>query len=170
MKFHNWQTIALTLFIAAVALWLATACANGDSTIESQSIPATTATSTQTATLEPIPIPCKEDTMALTAAQQEAFINKHSDLLVRQPNGMGFGYGKLWTVQNGEVVELKNEDGTNKYGLNIQVSTKVDQSTLPESNRIPDCLDGVPINWIEHDEWIWQGDIPSEWIAKEGLA
>ena len=27
MKIHNWQTKALTLFIAAVALWLATACA-----------------------------------------------------------------------------------------------------------------------------------------------
>ena len=108
--------------------------------------------------------------MTLTATQQEAFTNKHWDLLAKQPNHMGFGYGKLWTVENGEVVELKNEDGTNKYGLNIQVSTKVDQSTLPESDRIPDCLDEVPVNWIEHDESIWWGDIPSEWILEEGFA
>ena len=72
MKTINWQTKALMLFIAAVALWLTASCGNDVPTIETQPAPATTA---PIATFEPIPIPCKEDTMTLTATQQEAFTN-----------------------------------------------------------------------------------------------
>ena len=53
MKTTNWQTKALTLFIAAVALWLTTACGNVDPTIETQLAPATTETSNQTSTEAP---------------------------------------------------------------------------------------------------------------------
>ena len=53
MKTTNWQTKALTLLIAAVALWLTAACGNADSTIEVQPDPVIIETSTQVATQFP---------------------------------------------------------------------------------------------------------------------
>ena len=55
MKTTNWQTKALTLFIAATALWLTTACDNAAPTIEVQPIPETTVTLDPDASPRPHP-------------------------------------------------------------------------------------------------------------------
>ena len=82
MKTTNWQTKALTLFIAAVALWLATACGNADSTIEVQPAPATTATPTQAATQAPV-VELTETPIAESPTQQSGCVHESHQLTSR---------------------------------------------------------------------------------------
>ena len=44
---------------------------------------------------------------------------------------------------------IKDENGgyTETVGILIHVTEKVDQSTLPPEDRIPDCLEGVPVQF-----------------------
>ena len=167
MKTNNWQTKALTLFIAAAALWLIAACGNANNesppNMVATEVPTQSATEvpteeasknpTPTATLEPTPILCKENPMALTATQQAAFLEKHKALIERQRGLLGYEYGQLKSVQADESTLLHtNADGTPKMGLSLEVnhpSNWVDRSPVPEEDLIPDCLDGLPVmRWV----------------------
>ena len=158
MKTTNWQTKALTLFIAAVALWLATACDNADSTTESPPSPAVTATSTQ-APIAATPTPqvgCTHETPELTSrlntseAEYQELIDhrrsvstvqrKYQELFWRQPNVHDVNPGFLRDGKGG---------WTDEWGITVWVTEKVDQSSLPPGFQIPDTLDNVPIQIIE---------------------
>ena len=65
---------------------------------------------------------------------------KYEDLFWRQPNVHGVGVG---------VIEDENGEDTGQTGFVISVTEKVDQSTLPPEDRIPDCLEGIPAQIIE---------------------
>ena len=65
---------------------------------------------------------------------------KYDPLFWRQPNVHGVGEG-FFRDENGEWTEAS--------GIVISVTEKVDQSTLPAEDRIPDCLEGVPVQIIE---------------------
>ena len=94
------------------------------------------------------PSPCgfnliivKEESMtpeiyAEDAERAEAIRHKYDDLFWRQPNVHGVGIG---------IIENENGEYTNRAGFIIDVTKKVDQSTLPPEDRIPDCLEGVPV-------------------------
>lgn len=69
-----------------------------------------------------------------------AIRHKYEDLFWRQPNVYGVGIGRL---------EDENGEGTGQVGFVITVTEKVDQNTLPPEDRIPDCLEGVPVQIIE---------------------
>ena len=71
MKTHNWQTKALTLFIAAVALLIAAAC-GGNTTKEASPTKAPTAEPTEAPTSEPTETPTKEATQTPTAEPTKA--------------------------------------------------------------------------------------------------
>ena len=45
-------------------------------------------------------------------------------------------------------MEDENRDATKTTGIVVGVSEKTDQSTLPAEDRIPDCLEGVPVQII----------------------
>ena len=66
--------------------------------------------------------------------------DKHRDLLRRQPNYLGVGSGNLMD-ENGEKTEVR--------GIILAVTKKVDQSTLPVEDRVPSCLEGVPVQIVE---------------------
>lgn len=68
---------------------------------------------------------------------------KYDDLFSRQPNVHGVGEG-FFRVGPGEWTET--------VGINVYVTKKVDQNTLPPEDRIPDCLEGVPVNIVEEEE------------------
>ncbi len=68
---------------------------------------------------------------------------KYDLLFWRQPNVFAVGEG-FFKDENGEWTE--------KVGISITVTKKVDQSTLPPGDRIPACLEGVPVN-IEEEEY-----------------
>lgn len=36
-------------------------------------------------------------------------------------------------------------------GISISVTRKVDQSTLPPEDRIPDCLEGIPVQVVKEE-------------------
>ena len=67
-------------------------------------------------------------------------IDKYGPLLDQQPT--------VWSIGPGR---LDDEDGnpTDEMGIVLLVDKKVDQSELPPEDRIPDCLDGVPVQIIE---------------------
>ena len=66
----------------------------------------------------------------------EAIRHKYEALFWRQPNVHGVGIGLIM-----------DEDGreTGEVGFIIHVTEKVDQNTLPAADRIPDTLEGVPV-------------------------
>ena len=61
---------------------------------------------------------------------------KYEPLFERQPNYSGLGEGSF-----------KDADGdwTDTWGIVVYVTKKVKQSTLPTADRIPACLEGVPV-------------------------
>ena len=64
---------------------------------------------------------------------------KYDPLFWRQPNIVSVGEGLL-RDENGELTETA--------GIVVGVSEKTDQRTLPAEDRIPDCLEGVPVQII----------------------
>ena len=69
-----------------------------------------------------------------------AIRHKYEDLFWRQPNVHGVGIG---------AIEDENGEETEQTGFRIYVTEKVDQNTLSPEDRIPDCLEGVPVQIIE---------------------
>ncbi len=132
MKTTNWQTKALALFIAASALWLTTACAgralNGCTTESPEFVSRLNTSEEQS-----------EDLFHQQNMAWDAF-TQHNSLIWRQPN--------VYEVRNDF---LRNGEGRRigKWGITLWVTNKVDQSTLPPGDRIPDYLDNVPIQIIE---------------------
>ncbi len=72
-------------------------------------------------------------------------------LLFRQPNFDGSG---VRYFEGSDARYSPSRPGAEgKWGILIEVTGgKIDQSTLPDEDRIPDCLDGVPIRWEEDVE------------------
>ena len=69
-------------------------------------------------------------------AHAKAIRHKYEPLFRRQPNFYAFGVGLL---------RDENDELTSEVGFKIYVTEKVDQSTLPLEDRIPGCLEGVPV-------------------------
>ena len=69
---------------------------------------------------------------------------KYDPLFWRQPNVTGVGEG--YFREDGEWTE------TSGIIVSVAVGKKVDQSTLPPEDRIPDCLEGVPVQIREEEE------------------
>ena len=76
-----------------------------------------------------------------------AIRHKYDDLFWRQPNVNGVGIG---------IIETENGEYTDRAGFIIDVTKKVDQSTLPPEDRIPDCLEGVPVQIREVPESVFE--------------
>ncbi len=172
MKTHNWQTKALTLFIAAAALWLTVACGNADPNNETPSTQEATAAPlseevTEAPTVEPTETPtaetpeptvgCTHETPGLRSwlnTTEEEYVeslpgawwypvfvfDKYKDLFWRQPNVYDVSTGQLRDNQ-GELTET--------WGVMVWVTERVDQNTLPPEDRIPDTLDDIPIRIVE---------------------
>ena len=117
------------ILLCAAALWLA-AC--GDGAFKD---PSTLCEANSSA---------EEETMTATPEITEERIlevrDKYRALFRRQPNYHGNGPSDL-RDENGERTETR--------GIIIYVTEKVDQSTLPVEDRIPDCLEGVPVQIVE---------------------
>ena len=75
-----------------------------------------------------------------TATRRHEVRLKYDDLFWRQPNVFAVSEGRLRDGRGGWL--------TTK-GINISVTTKVDQVTLPTEDRIPSVLEGIPINIVE---------------------
>ncbi len=137
----------------AAVLWLAAACGDGADK-ESSSGKEETGTTTAEHMDEDDPCeaisPAEEGSMATTPEITDERIHevrlKYDNLFWRQPNVFGVGEG-YFKDENGEWTETS--------GIIIRVTEKVDQSTLPPEDRIPDCLEGIPVQIIEQEPWQW---------------
>ena len=78
-------------------------------------------------------------------ARARAIRHKYEALFWRQPNVHGVGIG---------IIEDENGEYTNRAGFVITVTEKVDQSTLPVEDRIPDCLEGIPVQIQEGEKGV----------------
>ncbi len=67
---------------------------------------------------------------------------KYDPLFWRQPNVHGVGEGFFRDGKGG---------WTEEKGIIVYVTRKVDQSALPPEDRIPDCLDGIPVQIVEEE-------------------
>ena len=122
--------IVLPVLIGCVAiLWLAVACEGGAAEFRDfEKEPCE-------ASLSP-----KEGNMTTTPENTAERIHevrlKYDPLFKRQPN--------VAAISEGFIMD-ENGSYTETVGIVIDVSEKVDQNTLPPEDRIPDCLEGVPV-------------------------
>ena len=87
---------------------------------------------------------CMDSELEVIRARAIEVRNKYRPLFKRQPNYMGSKWGTF-------VNEDTGRPDYNRKGIIVKVSEKMDQSTLPEADRIPACLDGVPVQLQEGD-------------------
>ena len=78
----------------------------------------------------------------VTDERIEELEKKYRGLFERQP---GF-----WTTTPGLLRGEDREPVEGTRGLLIIVEEILDQSTLPKAERIPECLEGVPVQIIDH--------------------
>ena len=144
-----WSRPVVLLILAILALGLLLACGNG----APKSTPGTDPQKEEP-TATPYQNYCDgqtprrgdmKDRLGLTAPTQDyvqrvsAVRLKYLDQLMSKPNVVGVAEGYF-----------KDDDGNwiDTAGLIVLIDHRhevVDQSTLPEADRIPDCLDGVPV-------------------------
>ena len=74
-----------------------------------------------------------------TSEHIDYVVEKYLPLFKRFPHSYLIGRGLL-----------RDEDGerTDEVGIKITVEKLVDQSTLPPEDRVPDCLEGVPVQIV----------------------
>ena len=131
----SFRLLSVLIGVAAV-FWLTAACGGDPATKSSRDCP----------TYEEKPLTAEERTARKQyVAQMEAkaieIRPKYDDLFWRQPNVLSVGIGLLTC--------LPPVNGRPPVGFDIVVSEKVDQSTLPEEDRIPDVIEGVPVQISE---------------------
>ena len=78
----------------------------------------------------------------VTFEQAEAALEKHAALFQRQPHWIKSGVGILF-----DRTQI-----TDQVGITVFVSEQTNQTTLPEEDRIPDCVDGVPVQIVSDFE------------------
>ena len=66
----------------------------------------------------------------------EAVLNRNFGLVAHYPGLHGFEVRLLYNA---------NGDLTLTMGISLRVDKTIDQSTLPAEDRIPECIEGVPV-------------------------
>ena len=91
-----------------------------------------------------------------TGERAEEILPKYEDLFWRQPNVWSTGIG-LFNDKNRNFMRVPDGKGGCKMvvGFTISVTEKVDQNTLPPEDRIPNVLEGIPVQIIEESLPSW---------------
>ena len=173
MNTTNWQTKVLTLFIAAVALWLTTACGNADPTYYPINYP-----------LDGIRVissePCEIDVPLVPSPEYielEEKLNELGDELdymetldIREGAGesryarLEPEYKRILEVLRtyedlfikypyfvlASIESMRTWDGqlTDKLVVEVHIDHLVDLRTVPPEDRIPGCIAGVPVHFL----------------------
>ena len=164
MKTHNWQTKALTLFIAAAALWLAAAC--GDTGTEyaiGDSI-------TPSAPCGPdMPLEPSEEFKQFVGREKvypflrsdirsrayrlraerlkpeteriQAILDKYRDR-IRSHSGEHYEGYLVETIFNEAYLP------TDKQVIQVYLAEYVDPSELSPEDRMPECIEGIEVHFI----------------------
>ncbi len=151
MKTHNWQTKALTLFIAAAALLLATACEEPASIEEEISVYMRVMPKEK----------CPDDVNDLNESVEWKM--ERADEIIRRNDGWLHAQKEVSHVDFG-VMAVEPDKTLRTFGLLDQyfwsrishvvvievwfAEDYVDQRTLPPEERIPHCLEGFPVHFL----------------------
>ncbi len=127
LSFRLLLALAGTVFVL-----LAAACGDGGQTSEKEE-PKIMRASTYT---------LPECTSNNTQERRDEVLSKYESLILRQPNWHAYGAGHFMD-KNGEWLDIS--------GIAVTVYPMVDQSTLPPEDRIPDCLEGIPVQIREQE-------------------
>ena len=175
MKTTNWQTKALTLFIAAAALWLAVACADVDFTYYDYPADGLRIVSWEPYEIDVPLVPSQEISKLAERWKQQngvdpsvADLRGHSEywaagkardtrlapeiqriLDVIEPYRSPGGRFEEYPYFEGARVEaLYTWDGipTDKAVVVVSLSHLVDPRTVRPEHRIPGCIAGVPVH------------------------
>ena len=168
MKIQNWQTKALTLFIAALALWLTTACDNVSPEVDPfHNIENFTThgscgkddwprepseefrqfegienlfDGSKTVQIERA-LAVRAERLRPETERIQAILDKHIDQIQKRfvNQGMSIHEIGVGSVWLGEYI-------TDKQVISIYVTGYADQHTLPPEDRIPECVDGVEVH------------------------
>ena len=130
--------------VLAAGLWLTMACGQR----AAEPTPSATPTNVPFNVEDPATLCAPEEgdymTQQPTEEQVEAVYDMLWDKLNRLPEGSSFATGTLLD---------EHLNSTDKRGIIVYLrGRKPDQSALPEEDRIPSCVDGVPIQFIENLE------------------
>ena len=123
------------LGIAAMALSLLAACGDG-----AYKNPCGTNSSAREENMAATPENTDNTAARPTGERIHEVRLKYDPLFWRQPNVFGVSEG---------FFKDENRERTGVKGIIIRVDKKVDQSTLPPEDRIPDCLEGIPAQILE---------------------
>ncbi len=171
MKTHNWQTKALTLFIAAVALWLATACTtyypinypvDGIRIISSEPceidmplVPSQEFVKLADRWMQPGDDISYQALIKLSRywASASAREFRLSPEVKRIEDMLRTYYDQFYRFPSYEfaaVEALDTWDGTptDKLVVVVYLNHLVDLFTIPPENRIPSCIAGVPVHIV----------------------
>ena len=169
MKTINWQTKALTLFIAAAALWLATACTTYYPIIYPVD------------GIRIIPLEFCEIDVPLVPSQEYVELEEKLNQLGDEADYMALqeireGAYKAWYArlepefkrivdvlrtfkdlfmkypyfEEAMVEGMRTWDGTptDKLVVVVYITHLVDPRTVPPEDRIPGCIAGVPVHYL----------------------
>ena len=179
MKTTNWQTKALTLFIATVALWLTAACGNGDLIDHPFPPNGLRIVAEDPCEIDVPPVPSQEFVRLakrrLQPGEEITFealrkipeyihasyardtrlkpeFNRILDVLepYRVPGGRFWDYPH-YSGAGVEALRTWDGLGTDKIVVVVKLAHLVDPRTVPPEDRIPICLAGVPVHIIVGD-------------------
>ena len=166
MNTPNWQIKMLTLCMAAFALWPTAACGDAGPERITPSAPCGDADyETLTPSLEFrefVGIGTWNDGSISTRVWNRAvsarwerlrperhrvqkILDKYTDRILRNLDLRGYGYSFHFGV---DAIDHETGLPTDKLIIRIQVNEYVEQSTLPPEDRIPECMEGVPVHYI----------------------
>ncbi len=163
MKTTNWQTKALTLFIAALALWLAAACAHE---YTGREIITPSAPCGLDAPLEPSKefqqfvglehvyyflrtdrknraTRWRAERLKPETERIQAILDNFRDQIERSSNGYINNQ-----IPQYSIVDIENDKGllTDKQAIHISVYEKLGQSRLHHEYGIPECIEGIEVH------------------------
>ena len=75
----------------------------------------------------------------------QKILDKYRDRILRNLELRGYGYSFHFGV---DAIDHETGLPTDKMIIRIQVNEYVEQSTLPPEDRIPECMEGVPVHYI----------------------
>ena len=151
MKTQNWQTKALTLFIAAAALWLATACGEPASIEEEISV------YMRVMPKEKCPDDINDLNQSVDWKMERAFeVIRRNDGWLHAQEEVGHLYVGVMAVEPDKTLRMfglldQYFSSRSSHVVVIEVwfaEDYVDQSTLPPEERIPHCLEGFPVHFL----------------------
>ena len=136
---HIFSLALLTL--GAVALLLVAIACGIDSTPTAPPQPLPDCTTQDDSSMKEKILITTPESLHDDVERARAIRHKYEDLFWRRSN--------VWGVGIGEFRDENGEWAGGPWGFVISVTEKVDQNTLPPEDRIPDCLEGVPVQIIE---------------------